>query len=277
MDGKEEVPPAMPPRPTEQNPSAQQPGGIPAYNPQDYANQPMGTTQHFDNGQPVRLSLEKHDPSSPIHYTRDPKKLIGYLVPFPKPQLPNLPADKIPSRFLIYTPPPPPIASDWKPKEGEKETKMHKIQRKWEAELREAKTGNAKTMSWKGFKGKATKGINWGMAQTKTSNLDFLNRIGSSQAEDDQHAEDGQHEGEQTKKTVKLEEMLLIYPSSWKDSPEQIREEFVKTMLRSKSKAEKDAIIATGLLPVSFAIDILATLIWPFGFDCRKSHLFGCD
>lgn len=265
MDSKEEVPPAMPPRPAEQHAPEQQQGGIPAYNPQDYANQPMGTTQHFDNGQPVRLSLEKHDPSSPIHYSRDPKKLIGYLVPFPKPQLSNVPAEKIPSRFLIYTPPPPPIASDWKPKEGEKEGKMHKIQRKWEAELREAKTGNAKTMSWKGFKGKATKGINWGMAQTKSSNLDFLNRIGSSQAEDDAHAEDGQHEGEQTKKTVKLEEMLLIYPSSWNDSPEQIREEFVNTMLRSKSKAEKDAIIATGLLPVSFAIDILATLIWPFG------------
>lgn len=36
-------------------------------------------------------------------------------------------------------------------------------------------------------------------------------------------------------------------------------------MLRTKSKAQKDAIIATGMLPVAFAVDILATLVWPFG------------
>ncbi|CAK4034918.1 Hypothetical predicted protein [Lecanosticta acicola] len=267
MDTKEGVPSAMPAGPTEQNPPLpprhEQQGELPAYNPQDYANQPIGTTQQFD--QPVRLSLEQDDVNSPIHFARDPKKLIGYLVPFPKPQLHNVPAERIPSRFLIYTPPPPPIASNWTPKEGEKEGKMHKVQRKWEQELREAKTGNAKTMSWKGFKGKATKGINWGMSQTKTSNLDFLNRIGGGSQDDDKHAEDGQHEGEETKKTVQLEEMLLIYPASWNDSPEHIREEFVNTMLRSKSKAERDAIIATGLLPVSLAIDMLAVLIWPFG------------
>lgn len=49
------------------------------------------------------------------------------------------------------------------------------------------------------------------------------------------------------------------------ETPDQIREEFVNTMLRSKSKAQRDAIIATGLLPVSFAIDVLAMIIWPFG------------
>lgn len=35
--------------------------------------------------------------------------------------------------------------------------------------------------------------------------------------------------------------------------------------MRTKTKAQKDAVIATGLLPVSAAIDIMATLIWPFG------------
>lgn len=59
--------------------------------------------------------------------------------------------------------------------------------------------------------------------------------------------------------------MLLIYPSTMSQTPDEIREEFVNTMLRSKSKAQRDSIIATGLLPVSFAIDVLATLIWPFG------------
>ena len=35
-------------------------------------------------------------------------------------------------------------------------------------------------------------------------------------------------------------------------------------MMQSKTKAQRDAVIATGLMPVSFAIDVLATVIWPF-------------
>lgn len=165
---------------------------------------------------------------------------------------------------MIYTPPPPPFIDA--PKEGEKEARMHKVQRKWVEEVREAKTGNAKTMSWKGVKGKAVKGINWAAGQTKSSNLEFLNRIGGSDSQShDTHANDGVQETNETNATVKLEEMLLVYPSSMSGSPEHIREEFINTMLRGKSKAQRDAVIATGLLPVSLAIDILITVIWPFG------------
>ena len=35
--------------------------------------------------------------------------------------------------------------------------------------------------------------------------------------------------------------------------------------MRTKSKAQRDTVIATGLLPVSFAVDLMATLVWPFG------------
>lgn len=268
-----EVPPTMPPRPADQQyqqqhpippPQPQQPSDLPPYNPQDYAGQPVGDSK-LQQPPAERISLEQHDVSSPIHFTRDPHKLIGYLVPFPKPELKGIPADRIPQRFLIYTPPPPPFMA--KPKEGEKEGKVHKAQRKWMEELREAKMGNAKTASWKGIKGKVTKGINWGMSATKTSNLEFLNRIAGMQdaEEADTHGEDNHPEGTETKKTIKLEEMLLIYPADMPGSQETIRQEFVNTMLRSKSKAERDSIIATGLLPVSLAIDVLATLIWPFG------------
>lgn len=246
-----EVPPAMPPRPQSQQPAP--------YNPQDYQNVPMGTNQD-----PARLSLEQHDISSPIHFARDPHKLIGYLVPFPKPHIPSISPDQIPQRFLIYTPPPPPFMAA--PKEGEKESKVHKVQRKWLEEVRTAKTSNVKTMSWKGLKGKATKGISWGMSQTKSSSLEFLNRIGENEdAANDKDHEDGHPEGEQTKGTVKLEEMLLVYPANMLGTNETIRKEFVETMLRSKSKAERDAVIATGLLPVSFALDMLMVLVWPFG------------
>ena len=264
-------PPPPPPRPEEQyapppnNPDQPQ-GQFPNYNPHDYADQPIDQ-QNLYPAPPKRDTNRysgEQDIASPIHYTRNPRKLVAYLVPFPRPSIPNVPPESIPQRFLIYTPPPPPFVE--KPAEGVKESRVNKVQRKWQEEIREAKTGTAKTMSWKGVKGKAIKGINWGMGQTKSSNLEFLNRIGDGQQEEhDSHADDGLHEEQQTKATVKLEEMLLIYPSSMPGSPEQMREEFINTMLRSKSKAQRDAVIATGLLPVSAAIDILITFIWPFG------------
>ena len=39
----------------------------------------------------------------------------------------------------------------------------------------------------------------------------------------------------------------------------------MRSTVRTKSKAQKDAVLATGLIPVSVAIDVLATVIWPFG------------
>lgn len=243
----------------------------PTYNPQDYAAQPPSSEQHLapppPRRNPNRYSAEQ-DVTSPIHYSRDPKKLVAYLVPFPKPHIANIAPEQIPQRFMIYTPPPPPFMD--KPAEGHEkdEGKIHKAQRKWQDEIREAKTGNAKTMSWKGIKGKAIKGIDWGMGQTKSSNLEFLNRIGGGQQESaakDAHADDGHPEEDTTAATVKLEEMLLVYPSSMPGSPEDLRKEFIETMLRSKTKAQRDSVIATGLLPVSFAIDVLMTLVWPFG------------
>jgi hypothetical protein len=256
-----ETPPAYPPRPT-QNAA----GAIPekSYQQSEFPAPPKRRTSDFG------------DSASPVHYIRDPHKLIAYLVPFPKPDihkgfLHKADAADIPDRFLIYTPPPPPLTA---PKEGEKEDRMHKIQRKWQQEVRTAKTSDAKVASWKGIKGGVTKGINTAMGWTTTSSLDFLNRIpGDSKTKStsgrttptDTHAEDGYQEGDQTNKTVGLEELVLIYPNSVPGTEAEVREEFVNSMLRSKSKAQKDAVIATGLLPVAFAVDMLAILIWPFG------------
>lgn len=252
MINDDELPPAFPDRPDEYQPP------LPRRHNEDYR-----PTQAYPSPPPRRRDLEVDDTSSPIFYGRDPKKLVGYMVPFPIPKLHNIPSERVPHRFLLYTPAPPPLV---KPAEGEKEAKAHKVQRKWQQEVREAKTSTAKTMSWKGVKSKATKAISWGVDHTTTSSLDFLSRVGDDSSHGkDSHADDGHDEGEVTKKTVKLEEMLLVYPASMQSSNEQLREEFVNTMLRSKSKAQRDSVIATGLLPVSLAVDILATLIWPFG------------
>ncbi|KAL1311213.1 hypothetical protein AAFC00_001405 [Neodothiora populina] len=203
------------------------------------------------------------DVSSPGHYTRDPHKLTAYLIPFPRPTLKGVATEALPPRFLIYTPPPPPLKP---PKEGEKESKVHKLQRKWQGEVRSAKTSDAKTASWQGLKAKATRGINVAMGYTKTSNLEFVNRLGGSS--DDTaagtSAENGNH-GAETHKTVKLEEIVIVYPSDFASTPEALRKEFVESLMRTKSKAERDAVLATGLLPVSAAIDLCLTLVWPFG------------
>ncbi|KAF9879643.1 hypothetical protein CkaCkLH20_03186 [Colletotrichum karsti] len=306
------------------------------------------------------------DPNNPIHYSRDPHKLIAYLVPFPKPWLgARAPAENMPTRFLVYTPPPPPLQA---PPEGVKEGVTHKVQRKWQNEVRQAKQSDAKTTSWAGFKAKCTRGVDKAMQYTTTSNLDFLARVtpppsqsttsnlarklsikgkgkkkkdddvkGKDSVDVDEKAEESKahdadtkvadekareagvvdekareagyshdekareenpfeekfseekardekggksldearekedheevqdddpaHGSHETKKTVGVEEIVFVYAPSMNMTPEAMREEFVNTMLRTKSKAQRDAIIATGLLPVSLAIDLVMIAI----------------
>lgn len=240
---------------------AQQNQQVPAYNPADYGSQPAFQPGSVPPRPPKRIQQSypaSDNPSDPAHYIRDPHKLVAYLVPFTRPQLnPSIDPASVPVRFMIYTPPPPPLHA---PQSGENEAKLHKVQRKWQEEVRSAKTSTAKTASWKGVKSKATRGINWAMNQTTSSSLDFLGRVSPSHSDSEQD-----HEGETTKKTVPVEEMVLIYPPALQLNDQQMREEFVSTMLRTKSKAQRDTVIATGLMPVAYGIDILATLVWPFG------------
>lgn len=269
-----------------------EPAAVPSDNPFTAAQQPQ---QHPSSETPlqpppVRTTLAHFaddDVSNPVSYVRDPHVLVAYLVPFPTPHLPaetlkTKTGDtiSIPPRFFIYTPPPPPLV---KPAEGEKESTTHKLQRKWQEEVREAKTSDAKVASWKGIKGKATKGINWAIGKTTSAELDFLTRIpnasggskktkgqggGASRSGSSSDATpDSDHESGQisTGKTVGLSEMVLVYPPSLGNDTDKLRQEFVESMLRTKSKAQKDAIIATGLMPVALAVDIAVTLVWPFG------------
>ncbi|KAF2722159.1 hypothetical protein K431DRAFT_284105 [Polychaeton citri CBS 116435] len=225
---------------------------------------------------PVRVNSQID--AAPLSYTRDPRKLTAYLIPFPKPRVAaSHPLQATPDRFLIYTPPPPPLH---KPKEGEKEAKAHKLQRKWEEEVRDAKTSDAKLASWKGVKGRATKGIDWAMARTKGSDIDFLGRAGGGseivtssrgksnevqRTQSDGTYQETESARRQKEASAKVNEMILVYPSSKGTDTTEIRKEFVDSMLRSKTKAQRDAVIATGLLPFSFAADVLLTFVWPFG------------
>jgi hypothetical protein len=60
--------------------------------------------------------------------------------------------------------------------------------------------------------------------------------------------------------------MVLIYPPSLGLTEDELKAEFVNSLLRTKTKAQRDTIIATGLLPVTLAIDWALVFVgWVFG------------
>ncbi len=243
---------------------------------------------------PIIRTGSETDPAS---YIRDPQKLVAYLIPFPTPI--HREGSTPPIRFLIYTPPPPPLL---KPVEGEKDTMVRKAQRKYQEELREAKMGGHKTMSFKGLKGKVVKGHQWAFDKVTSADLEFVNRIpiqkgptgtkryssdGTSTNKEkessmdvdnsvgnnnddatDDDDEDLPEPDEETKRAMRLEEIILVYPPSIGLTESQLREEFVDSLMRTRSKAQRDVAISTGLMPFSIATDlVLAHVGGPGGFS----------
>ncbi|CAI6252694.1 unnamed protein product [Periconia digitata] len=111
--------------------------------------------------------------SKPLKFTRESGKVTAYLVPFPKPSIKGVNVEDIPDRFLIYTPPVPPLA---KPVPGEKETHWHKTQRQWQEEVRKATVQRASKSSWQGLKAGTSNLVLKGVNKTKSTSLEFLER-----------------------------------------------------------------------------------------------------
>ncbi|KAL1605381.1 hypothetical protein SLS60_004929 [Paraconiothyrium brasiliense] len=112
--------------------------------------------------------------TSPLKHTRELGKVTAYLIPFPKPRLKGVKPEGIPARFLIYTPPLPPLS---KPAPGEKESQWHKTQRLWQEDVRRATMTNASRVTWKGMKAKGTSLINKGVSKSRSSTVEFLDRV----------------------------------------------------------------------------------------------------
>lgn len=222
-------------------------------------------------------------PSAPAadSFVRDPHKLIAYIVPFPPPS-PVIPG--LPLRFVVYTPPPPPLL---KPVEGH-ESASDKIQRKWQEEVRAAHSSSVPLFSWRGVKNAVTRGVHWAVGQTSSADLDFLTRIprdgevaaahrhggvdtsSDGDSSDDEHGPNGQGQDHEDTacRTVKLDSMILLYPPSMKMTEEELRVEFINSLMRTKSRAQRDAVIATGLLPVTAALDWALVFVgWVFGMQ----------
>ena len=230
----------------------------------------------------TKSSGSEDDPNS---YIRDPHKLVCYLIPFPTPA--EADDDKHPTRFLVYTPPPPPML---KPGKGEKDSIKDKVQRRWQQEVREARTNNAKLLSYKGVKGRFVKGHDWAFGKITSADLEFVNRIPTAkvaknksgknsppprdtaddegvEGEDEDALVVDEVEEEETSRTIKLEEMVLVYPPSLGLTEDEIRTEFLGSLMRTKSKAQRDAWISSSLLPLSLCADaVLAHVGGPGGF-----------
>jgi hypothetical protein len=187
---------------------------------------------------------------------------------------------------MIYTPPLPPLS---KPAPGEKESQWHKTQRTWQEDVRKATVTNASKATWKGMKAKGTILIGKGVNLTRSVNVEFLDRVSggtitsTTEAEtiDLQNASDPNSPASSLRPTTStsdsisscprrsltstsldkdlkpksLEDLTLIYPPSLDLTPESIREEFVSSLLRTRSQSRKDAIVASSLIPFAAGVD----------------------
>lgn len=262
--------------------------------PREHSHPPPSPNRNAQglNGQPIDAVQHERPPqrnapadqaqtattTAPIPYMRDLQKIIGYLVPYPEPQLSEkVPKHDMPQRFMVWTPPHPPFLT--KP-EGESKTERwrkegitHFLRRKWVEELREAKMRtpkDAKTTKWKRLKWRAAKATEWGIDKTKSSNLEFLNRIARMQDAANEIADDIY------RKTTSPEEINLLFPPGLvmdADGPggEMLREEFVESLKRTKKRATRDTIVAALLFAPALVVDTLVVPIWPFGGLAGKS------
>ncbi|KAJ0116764.1 hypothetical protein J7T55_009915 [Diaporthe amygdali] len=191
---------------------------------------------------PPRRRLTTGDiPVTTVGYTRNPEKLIAYLIPLPPPSAKGRTLD-VPQRYMIYTPPAPHLL---KPEAGSKEGKRHKVKRLAQQEVKKAKTFEGKTLSIRGLHYKAIRGCDWAVAAIKSSDITFLNRVPRKE----------------------VGELVLIHPASVlaDHSPAQVHTEVGAQLRRTQRRAARDSILSTLLFPPSIAIDTLAAVVWPFG------------
>lgn len=217
---------------------------------------------------PRRLLTTDDIPVNSVGYTRNPEKVIAYLIPLPVPmhkgqpmKVPQVSLFSLPQkhhisrekefiltlynspktqRYLIYTPPAPHLL-----KPQGKEGKRHKAKRLAQEEVKKAKTFSGKPLSLRGLHSKTLRGVDWAVAAVKNADITFLNRVPRHQ----------------------VAELILIHPASVleSESPEDVHREFTAQLGRTKRKAAKHSIVSTALFAPAIVIDTLAAVIWPFG------------
>lgn len=197
---------------------------------------------------PPRRRLTTGDiPVTTVGYSRDPERLIAYLIPLPPPSSKGQTLD-VPQRYMIYTPPAPhllkPNAEAGDPGAG-KEGKRHKAKRLVQQEVKKAKTYDGKTLSLRGLHYKAVRGCDRAVAAIKSPDITFLNRVPRKQ----------------------VTELVLVHPASVLAgcTAREVHAEVGAQLARTQRRAARDSVISTLLFPPSIVIDTLAAVVWPFG------------
>lgn len=168
-----------------------------------------------------------------LQYSRNPTRVMAYMIPLPQP-LKNGVVQDVPQRYMLYMPPAPDLL---KPTDkNTKERKRDKAVRRWQQEVRKAKTFNGRVVSLSGIQSVSIRGAVWALSVIKPSDVTFLSRV--------------------PRKSVKS--LVLIHPEgpATRSADDMFRD--VKGELsRTKSRTKRDFWIGTALLPFTVTIDLI--------------------
>lgn len=168
-----------------------------------------------------------------LQYSRNPTRVMAYMIPLPQP-LKNGILQDVPQRYMLYMPPAPDLLEPTD--KNIKERKRDKAVRRWQQEVRKAKTYNGRVVSLGGIHSASIRGAVWVLSIIKPSDVTFLSRV--------------------PRKSVKS--LVLIHPEGPSTrSTDDMFHNVKGELSRTKSRTKRDFWIGTALLPMTFTIDLI--------------------
>lgn len=172
---------------------------------------------------------------SDLQYSRDTARVMAYMIPLPQPLNKNgAVQDVVPQRYMLYMPPKPDLL---KPADkSAKERKRDKAVRRWQQEVRKAKTYNGRVVSLGGMHSVSIRGAVWVLSVIKPADVTFLSRV--------------------PRKSVKS--LVLVHPETPStQSTDEMFQNVKGELGRTKRRTRRDFWIGTALLPITFTIDLV--------------------
>lgn len=168
-----------------------------------------------------------------LQYSRNETRVMAYMIPLPQPLRNGVPQD-VPQRYMLYMPPAPDLL---KPTDKTaKERKRDKAVRRWQHEVRKAKTYNGRVVSLGGIQSASIRGAVWVLSVIKPSDVTFLSRV--------------------PRKSVRS--LVLVHPEGpATQSTDDMFHSVKGELSRTKSRTRRDFWIGTALLPFTFTIDLI--------------------
>jgi hypothetical protein len=169
-----------------------------------------------------------------IQYSRDTTRVMAYMIPLPQP-LKNGVVQDVPQRYMLYMPPAPDLL---KPTDkSTKERKRDKAVRRWQQEVRKAKTYNGRVVSLGGMQSASVRGAVWVLSMIKPSDVTFLSRV--------------------PRRSVRS--LVLVHPEGGPraQSADDMFHSVKGELSRTRSRTRRDFWIGTALLPITFTIDLV--------------------